>query len=117
MNRSPYHLLEEVIIVDDASTVKESGNALDEYVAEHLPKVKIVRLSERQGLIRARVDGANVAKGEVLLFLDSHCEVFHNWLPPLLGSNTFDYFLFISTGQSVNFNPFSLRLHCRSNDL
>lgn len=35
---------------------------LDDYMAQ-FPKVRIIRLKERQGLIRARVAGAAVAKG------------------------------------------------------
>ena len=46
---------------------------LREYVAK-LGKVKVVRTKKREGLIRARLLGASVAKGDVLTYLDSHCE-------------------------------------------
>lgn len=86
LNRSPATLLNEVILVDDASTFEELGAELDAYVQANEPKVKLIRLKERTGLIRARLAGARRAKSEVLIFLDAHCEANTNWLPPLLGS-------------------------------
>uniref|UniRef100_A0A8C6WZX9 Polypeptide N-acetylgalactosaminyltransferase n=1 Tax=Neogobius melanostomus TaxID=47308 RepID=A0A8C6WZX9_9GOBI len=83
LNRSPPHLLKEIILVDDCSTRDYLKKQLDDYMAQ-FPKVKIVRLKERQGLIRARMAGAEVAKGEVLTFLDSHIECNVGWLEPLL---------------------------------
>ena len=34
-----------------------------------------MRNSRRQGLIRSKNTGAAAARGEVLVFLDAHCEV------------------------------------------
>jgi len=61
---------------------------LDDYVAKHLPKVQVIHLPERSGLIRARLAGATKATAQVLIFLDSHTEANVNWLPPLLGKFT-----------------------------
>ena len=49
-----------------------------------IPKVRVVRMEERSGLMRARVKGAELAQGPILTFLDSHCEVTTGWLQPLL---------------------------------
>lgn len=54
---------------------------LEKYVAETWPDgiVKIVRAKERSGLIRAKIAGAKAASGDVLIFLDSHCEASTGW--------------------------------------
>lgn len=85
LNRSPQHLIREIILVDDGSTWEHLKDKLDVYVAKYLPKVGIIRLPIRSGLIKARAVGARAASGDVLLFLDAHCEPNINWLPPLLG--------------------------------
>lgn len=85
LNRAPNHLVKEVILVDDFSSKEFLKDKLDQYVAKNLPKVRIVRLAERSGLIVARMAGARIASAEVLIFLDSHTEANINWLPPLIG--------------------------------
>ncbi|EEC05112.1 UDP-GalNAc:polypeptide N-acetylgalactosaminyl transferase, putative [Ixodes scapularis] len=85
LGRTPRHLLHEVILVDDNSTQVDLGPQLAEYVSSQLPShVRLIRTRDREGLIRARMFGARNASGEVLVFLDSHCEVNVGWLEPLL---------------------------------
>ncbi|KAM6070531.1 polypeptide N-acetylgalactosaminyltransferase 5 [Chlamydotis macqueenii] len=83
LSRSPPHLIEEIILVDDFSTKEYLKEMLDKYMSQ-FPKVKILHLKERHGLIRARLAGAEIAKGAVLTFLDSHVECNVGWLEPLL---------------------------------
>ncbi|KAK7080202.1 Polypeptide N-acetylgalactosaminyltransferase 14, partial [Halocaridina rubra] len=49
-----------------------------------LPKVRLLRNDQREGLIRSRVRGADASTGETIFFLDSHCEVNQGWVLPLL---------------------------------
>ncbi|XP_064574332.1 polypeptide N-acetylgalactosaminyltransferase 5 isoform X2 [Zonotrichia leucophrys gambelii] len=83
LSRSPPRLLEEIILVDDCSSKEYLKEQLDAYMSR-FPKVKVLHLRERHGLIRARLAGAEIATGAVLTFLDSHVECNVGWLEPLL---------------------------------
>lgn len=77
INRSPAQYLKEIVLIDDFSDREVLGGRLERYIETKLPKIiRLVRLKERQGLIRARLAGAKEAVGDVIIFLDSHCEVF-----------------------------------------
>jgi len=73
LDRSPEHLITEIILVDDFSDMPHLKEPLEEYLKDY-PKVKIVRAEKREGLIRGRLLGADAASGPVLTFLDSHVE-------------------------------------------
>ncbi|XP_017095662.1 polypeptide N-acetylgalactosaminyltransferase 5 isoform X1 [Drosophila bipectinata] len=84
INRSPRALLKEIILVDDASERDFLGKKLEEYVAKLPVKTFVLRTEKRSGLIRARLLGAEHVSGEVITFLDAHCECTEGWLEPLL---------------------------------
>lgn len=85
-NRTPHELIEEVILVNDNSTLDDLFEPLQKFKDESFPdfKFKIINLSTRQGLMKARVIGAEAATSEFIFFMEPHCEMTYNWLPPLI---------------------------------
>uniref|UniRef100_A0AAY4B430 Polypeptide N-acetylgalactosaminyltransferase n=1 Tax=Denticeps clupeoides TaxID=299321 RepID=A0AAY4B430_9TELE len=83
LHTAPAVMLKEIILVDDASTYDHLRSPLENHVRP-LKIVRVLRQRVRKGLITARLLGAQEARGEILTFLDSHCECFHGWLEPLL---------------------------------
>eukprot|EP00039_Didymoeca_costata_P015020 m.248873 g.248873 ORF g.248873 m.248873 type:complete len:602 (+) comp16138_c0_seq1:76-1881(+) len=78
ITRTPPHLLVEIILVDDNSDWPVDDDILA------MEKIVAVKTKSREGLIRGRTVGAQLARGDVLTFLDSHCEVNKDWVQPLL---------------------------------
>lgn len=83
LNRTPPELLHEVLLVDDFSQTTFQGRSLEKYISK-FPKVRLIRLSSRHGLVKARLAGIKNTTGEVITFLDSHIECNKGWLEPLL---------------------------------
>lgn len=68
-------------------------SVLSEYVS-HLNRVRLVRSARRLGVGGCRSLGAAKAEGEVLVFMDSHCECQKGWLEPLLERVAQDRYFF-----------------------
>ncbi len=109
LNTAPKQYLKEVLLVDDLSQHGESihpsihlfdpcmthsvsasvplpghlKSVLSEYVS-HMDGVRLIRSTRRLGVGGCRTLGAARAAGEVLVFMDSHCECLTGWLEPLL---------------------------------
>ncbi|XP_045170186.2 polypeptide N-acetylgalactosaminyltransferase 13-like isoform X1 [Mercenaria mercenaria] len=127
INRSPRELLNEIILVDDASEREELGAKLEEYLSKLPIRCYVIRSEERTGLIRARLKGAAKAKGKVITFLDAHCEATEGWLEPLvteiykdrtavacpiidvISDDTFEYI----TGSDMTWGGFNWKLNFR----
>lgn len=85
-NRTPHELIDEVILVNDNSTLDYLYAPLEKYIKENFPKldIKILNLKKRSGLMKARVAGVKAARSEFVFMSEPHCEMTYNWLPPLL---------------------------------
>ena len=83
LENTPAHLLKEVVIIDDQSTIPVAG-------WENDSRVRIIRSSDilyvvslvetNLGLINARILGGNEAHGDFLAFIDAHVFVSPRWL-------------------------------------
>lgn len=83
LDTAPKQYLQEVLLVDDLSTHGHLKSVLSEYVS-HLDRVRLMHSTKRLGVGGCRSLGATEAAGEVLVFMDSHCECQKGWLEPLL---------------------------------
>ncbi|XP_061419920.1 N-acetylgalactosaminyltransferase 7 isoform X1 [Lethenteron reissneri] len=85
IKRTPARYLAEIVLIDDHSTKAHLLDHLDEYIKMWNGLVKVYRNERREGLIQARSTGAKKATlGQVLIYLDAHCEVCINWYAPLV---------------------------------
>lgn len=57
---------------------------LDDYIKNLPVTTRVIRNKDRVGLVSARLQGAMIAQGKVLTFLDAHCECTTGWLESLL---------------------------------
>ncbi|XP_038156166.1 polypeptide N-acetylgalactosaminyltransferase 15-like [Cyprinodon tularosa] len=83
LETTPRAYLQEVLVVDDQILQGHPKTVLSEYVS-HLDGVRLIRSTRHLGVCRCRTEGATHAVGEVLVFMDSHCECQKGWLEPLL---------------------------------
>ncbi|XP_037328169.1 N-acetylgalactosaminyltransferase 7 isoform X3 [Pungitius pungitius] len=85
IKRTPRRYLAEIVMIDDFSNKEHLKERLEEYIKQWNGLVQLFRNEKREGLIQARSIGANKAtKGQVLIYLDAHCEVGINWYAPLV---------------------------------
>ncbi|XP_061533266.1 polypeptide N-acetylgalactosaminyltransferase 18-like isoform X3 [Phycodurus eques] len=89
IQRTPSHLLKEIVLVDDHSTNLELKEHLQSFVDEmngqHGPEfIKVVHHDKQEGLIRSRVSGWRVASAPVVALFDAHVEFNTGWSEPVL---------------------------------
>ncbi|XP_006883395.1 PREDICTED: polypeptide N-acetylgalactosaminyltransferase 15 [Elephantulus edwardii] len=80
---APRAVLKEVVLVENLSQRGQVRSALSGHVAR-LEGVKLLRSNRKLDAIQRRMLGATRATGDVLVFMDSHCECHPGWLEPLL---------------------------------
>ncbi|KAK6493156.1 N-acetylgalactosaminyltransferase 7-like isoform X1 [Huso huso] len=91
IKRTPRRYLAEIVLIDDFSNKVHLKEKLEEYIKQWNGLVKLFRNERREGLIQARSIGAKKAVlGQVLIYLDAHCEVGPNWYAPLVAPITKD---------------------------
>ncbi|KAF4688499.1 hypothetical protein FOZ60_002769 [Perkinsus olseni] len=60
-------------------------------LADYRDKVRLIRHEKSQGLIRARMAGANAAVGDMVMFLDCHVKPAPGWERPMFKNTNENY--------------------------
>ena len=111
LNRSPPQLLKEIILIDDGSDAPWTGDELASYI-QLLPKT-ILKRTKRSGLMVARTEGALIATGDTVTFLDSHIEVRARFWSKVEQSFVFLHVLGQSLLEGGDLNCQKLQFICR----
>lgn len=77
-------LLYAFLLIQCTRSADHLKQDLEHYVKRLPVPTYVYRTEKRSGLIRARLLGAKHVKGQVITFLDAHCECTEGWLEPLL---------------------------------
>eukprot|EP00921_Rhytidocystis_pertsovi_P012470 GHVQ01020277.1.p1 GENE.GHVQ01020277.1~~GHVQ01020277.1.p1 ORF type:complete len:823 (+),score=115.54 GHVQ01020277.1:338-2470(+) len=84
VQNTPRQYLKEFIVVDDASA-EPVADVLDRELPRNVRgMVKVLRYETKEGLIRARIAGADLASSANIFFLDGHCRPKPGWVEPLI---------------------------------
>ncbi|CAN0031679.1 unnamed protein product [Bubo scandiacus] len=113
INRTPSHLLKEILLVDDYSSNDDLKGPLETHIknynAKHPGLLKIIRHQKRQGLTQARISGWEASTADVVAILDAHIEVNVAWAEPILSRLKEDRTVIISpVFDNIRFDDFEL---------
>ncbi|XP_078589455.1 polypeptide N-acetylgalactosaminyltransferase 6-like [Branchiostoma floridae x Branchiostoma japonicum] len=112
LENTPAELLQEILLVDDFSSYRNIKSELEAELSQIGSLVRLLRAKRREGLIRARLLGARHAQGQVLTFLDSHCECMPGWMEPLLERIAHDRTIVVSPVlDNIDLNTFKYNFY------
>eukprot|EP00913_Durusdinium_trenchii_P011060 g10383.t1 len=82
LQTTPPEILLEIIVIDDGSQPPlEPG----------FEQVHLLRHEERRGLTKSKMEGGNMARGDMIMFLDAHVKPHNGWYKALLRHVNINY--------------------------
>ncbi|XP_068957553.1 probable polypeptide N-acetylgalactosaminyltransferase 8 [Petaurus breviceps papuanus] len=100
IHRTPSHLLKEIILVDDFSSMEDLKENLDKqiqlYNLRYPGLLTLIRHTERKGVAATRQSGSQAATADVVVLLDAHVEVNIKWAEPILARIQEDHTVLVS---------------------
>ncbi|KAG2466696.1 GALT8 acetylgalactosaminyltransferase, partial [Polypterus senegalus] len=113
IDKTPPHLLKEIILVDDCSTNDDLKDKLEDYIRlinkQRPGLVKQVKHAKQMGLTQARISGWKASTGDVVAILDAHIEVQVEWAQPVLARIKEDRTVIVSpVFDKVNFDTLNV---------
>ncbi|CAJ1368743.1 unnamed protein product [Effrenium voratum] len=79
---TPAEVLVEIILIDDGSQPPLEVSGYDQVQ---------LRRHERRGLVKSKMEGGNMARGDMIMFLDAHVKPTKGWYKPILRHVNINY--------------------------
>lgn len=83
LNQKYDQLLEEIIVIDDGSTLDYIRQDVEKYL-KTVPKARLVQFTTQQGTLKARIAAMREVKTDIVVFLEANVICNRGWLEPLI---------------------------------
>lgn len=83
LNQNYDQLLEEIIVIDDGSTLDYIRQDVEKYL-KTVPKARLVQFATQQGTLKARIAAMREVKTDIVVFLEVNVICNRGWLEPLI---------------------------------
>ena len=83
LNQNYDQLLEEIIVIDDGSTLDYIRQDVEKYL-QAIPKARLVKFTTQQGTLKARIAAMREVKTDIVVFLEANVICTRGWLEPLV---------------------------------
>lgn len=84
LNQNGYEeTVQEIIVVDDGSTLEYIRQELDRYL-KTVPKARLIQFNVQRGTLKARMAATKEARTDIVVYLEASVLCGHGWLEPLI---------------------------------
>lgn len=116
LNQHYDQLLEEIIVIDDGSTLEYIRQDVEKYLGM-VPKTRLVQFKTQRGTLKSRIAAMSEVKTDIVVFLEANVLCGRGWLEPLIDVLIKDHNVIALPHYDRVHSPVSLEYQATASDL